>query len=127
MDAIHAVTGQQMLLYPSQRADKVRCKYAAVYGVQPDMVLVGNGSDDILAIAMRSFLGEGDTMVITDPTYSLYDVLADVQGPVFRPVAQRMANSDPDDLVSELADLWLQRWEADELRGGGGQEPAAGW
>lgn len=40
------------------------------------------------------------------------DTLAVRQGPVFRPVAERLAESDPDPLVRELARLHLQRWEA---------------
>jgi hypothetical protein len=38
--------------------------------------------------------------------------LAERQGTVFRPVAERLAESDPDALVRELADLYRQRWDA---------------
>ena len=41
------------------------------------MILAGNGSDEILAIAMRTFLGPGDVLAYPDPTYSLYPVLAE--------------------------------------------------
>jgi len=40
------------------------------------MILAGNGSDEILAIAVRTFLGPGDVLAYPDPTYSLYPVLA---------------------------------------------------
>ena len=40
------------------------------------------------------------------------DTLAVHQGPVFRLVAERLAESDPDPLVRELAGLHLLRWEA---------------
>ena len=55
------------------------------------------------------------------------DVLADTQGEVFVPVCQRLADSDPDELVSELADLWLQRWEADDVRGAEAIERPPDW
>jgi histidinol-phosphate/aromatic aminotransferase/cobyric acid decarboxylase-like protein len=41
------------------------------------MILAGNGSDEILAIVMRTYLGPGDILAYPDPTYSLYPVLAE--------------------------------------------------
>ena len=42
----------------------------------PTMILAGNGSDDILTIATRTFVPPGGTLAYPDPTYSLYPVLA---------------------------------------------------
>ena len=39
-------------------------------------ILAGNGSDDILTIATRTFVPPGGTLAYPDPTYSLYPVLA---------------------------------------------------
>lgn len=47
------------------------------------------------------------------------DFLAARQGTVFEPVAQRLAETDPDPLVRELAKLYIQRWEAMELQQSG--------
>ena len=33
-----------------------------------------------MTIAIRSFAGDGDSIAVVDPTYSLYKVLADIQG-----------------------------------------------
>jgi HEAT repeat protein len=38
------------------------------------------------------------------------EVLTGLQGPIFRPVVESLARSDPDDLVRRLAQLYLQRW-----------------
>jgi hypothetical protein len=51
------------------------------------------------------------------------DVLAAEQGPMFQPVVDRLAQSDPDELVRELAGLYLERWRANSaggLSGSGG-------
>ena len=48
-------------LYPPPEADALRERAARVYGLAPSQVLCGNGSDEILAILMRTFVGEGDT------------------------------------------------------------------
>jgi histidinol-phosphate aminotransferase len=42
------------------------------------MILAGNGSDEILAMAVRTYLGPGDIFAYPDPTYSLYPVLAEI-------------------------------------------------
>ena len=44
------------------------------------MILAGNGSDDILTIATRTFVPPGGTLAFPDPTYSLYPVLARARG-----------------------------------------------
>ena len=74
--AIQGTDGECLRRYPSPRADAFRATAAALHGVSPDMVLAGNGSDEILAIAVRTFLGPGDVLAYPDPTYSLYPVLA---------------------------------------------------
>jgi histidinol-phosphate aminotransferase len=74
--AIRGIDGEHLRRYPSPKADGFRATAAALHGVSPDMVLAGNGSDEILAIAVRTFLGPGDLLGYPDPTYSLYPVLA---------------------------------------------------
>jgi histidinol-phosphate aminotransferase len=49
-----------------------------VHGVSSDCILAGNGSDDILQIALRSYCGPGEVLACPDPTYSLYPVLAEL-------------------------------------------------
>ena len=51
-----------------------------VYGLDKNEIIAGNGSDDILTILFRSFVGEGDTVGWFNPSYSLYPVLANIQG-----------------------------------------------
>ncbi len=77
LEAIRAVDPEQLRRYPSPRADAFRAAGARVHGVSADMILAGNGSDEILSVALRTFLGPGDTLAYPDPTYSLYPVLAE--------------------------------------------------
>lgn len=78
IDAIRRVTADDLRRYPSSMADDFRAVAARVHGVGPENILAGNGSDDILQIALRSFCGPGDILVCPDPTYSLYPVLAEL-------------------------------------------------
>jgi histidinol-phosphate aminotransferase len=77
LDAIRAIDPESLRRYPNPKADAFRATAARVHGVSPDMILAGNGSDEILAIVMRTYLGPGDVLAYPDPTYSLYPVLAE--------------------------------------------------
>jgi histidinol-phosphate aminotransferase len=65
--------------YPDPNSDRFRKKIAAVYGFRLDQVIAGNGSDDILTMCLRAFVGEGQRVQFPLPTYSLYPVLTQIQ------------------------------------------------
>ncbi len=78
VEAIRRVTPDALRRYPSSMADDFRTVAARVHGVSTDRILAGNGSDDILQIALRTYCGPGDVLACPDPTYSLYPVLAEL-------------------------------------------------
>lgn len=78
MQAIREVEAESLRRYPNPTAEAFREAAAQVLGVTPDMIIAGNGSDDILSVAVLTFTGPGDTLAYPDPTYSLYPVLADL-------------------------------------------------
>src|SRR5438128_3767780 len=65
--------------YPNPTADAFRDAAADVIGCSRENILCGNGSDDILTIATRTFVPPGGTLAYPDPTYSLYPVLAQIE------------------------------------------------
>ncbi len=77
----------RLRLYPEPSALMVRKAVGDVYGFEPDWVICGNGSDDLLTIAMRTFVDQGAVLAYSEPSYSLYPVLADLQGAGHRAVA----------------------------------------
>jgi histidinol-phosphate aminotransferase len=66
--------------YPSPMADALRDAAAALYGIAPEQVLAGNGSDELLAMCMRACLTDGDRVAYAVPSYSLYRTLAALHG-----------------------------------------------
>jgi len=78
-DSSRAAPSRQLRIYPSPSAEDVRRKAAEVYGLEPDQVLVGNGSDDLLTMLMRTCIDPGDRVAYPVPTYSLYDILVAMQ------------------------------------------------
>ncbi|MCG8586026.1 MAG: histidinol-phosphate transaminase [Pirellulales bacterium] len=66
--------------YPDPTGLAFRTRAAELLGVEPDWILCGNGSDDLLTICTRAFVGEGETLRLPYPSYTLYRTLANIQG-----------------------------------------------
>src|SRR5918992_778735 len=79
LKAIREIEEEALRRYPSPTAEKFRIAAAKCHGLTPDMILCGNGSDDLLTIATRTFVPPGGKLAFPDPTYSLYPVLARLQ------------------------------------------------
>jgi histidinol-phosphate aminotransferase len=78
--ALQAALDGRLRLYPDPTASALREKLAQRYGFTPEQIIVGNGCDDILNLCVRAFCGEGEKLAYFWPSYSLYPVLADIQG-----------------------------------------------
>jgi histidinol-phosphate aminotransferase len=78
--ALRQAAGENLRLYPRPLADRARERAASVYGFALEQVMVGNGSDELLALAVRALVDPGQAFVYPVPTYSLYPVLAQVHG-----------------------------------------------
>ena len=72
--------------YPHPFGDPFRQKAAELWGVEPDWILCGNGSDDILTIVTRTLVGAGELLRLPYPSYILYRTLAQLQGANFEEV-----------------------------------------
>ncbi|KPL04381.1 MAG: hypothetical protein AMK75_01225 [Planctomycetes bacterium SM23_65] len=73
--------------YPDPTSDAVREEAAKLFGVEIENVLAGNGSDELLRMIVTAFVEPGQTVSYPFPTYSLYEVLVNIQGAWNRPVA----------------------------------------
>jgi len=78
--ALAAIADESLRLYPDPTSSGLRAVAAARFGVAPEQVLAGNGSDDCLTIVYRGFLDAGERVVCPWPTYGLYSTLASLQG-----------------------------------------------
>src|SRR5438128_7372823 len=88
LDAIRdATTGDRLRKYPDPLGTHFRATAARIHGVDPEGVLIGNGSDDILTIVTRAFVPENGLVVSPTPSYILYGTLAHLQGACFTTVS----------------------------------------
>ena len=86
-EAIQAtLTSNKLRKYPEPVGDTFRRTAGKVLGVDPDCILIGNGSDDILTILTRTFVPEGGLIASPSPSYILYKSLAEIQGARFQAV-----------------------------------------
>ncbi|WP_085442629.1 histidinol-phosphate transaminase [Magnetofaba australis] len=104
LDAMGAALGDALRLYPEPDSRSVREAAARAYGhgLQPQQVVAGNGSDDLLTIILRTFVDPGETVAALDPTYTLYEPLVTLQGGRYASAPWREDGGLP---VDELAGL----------------------
>ena len=100
-----ALTGDTLRKYPEPTGETFRRAAAEVYNVAPEMILCGNGSDDLLTILVRAYAPEGGTVVSPTPSYTLYKSLAEIQGASFTTVPFKPDWSLPDPWPLPDADL----------------------
>lgn len=70
----------QLRLYPDTNATKLTDALAEYYGIRPEEIFVGVGSDDVLGMAFLTFFHGEKPILFPDITYSFYDVWADLYG-----------------------------------------------
>ena len=94
--AVKAAVDGRLRLYPNPTAQVLREKLAKLHRCKPENIIVGNGSDELLALAVRAFVEPFDnsedgriifqgrpskfTVQYFAPSYSLYPVLAEIHG-----------------------------------------------
>ncbi|HDZ08146.1 histidinol-phosphate transaminase [Pseudohongiella sp.] len=79
-DALKQLRVEELRRYPQPFADGFRDVAAAAHGVARDNIMATNGGDELLRLAITTFVDAGQTLGMAEPSYSLYPVLAAVQG-----------------------------------------------
>ncbi len=71
---------QHISIYPDPSGRTLSAKLAARHGVEADRVVLGNGSEDLLAILARAVLRPGDKVVTLYPSFPLHEDYARLMG-----------------------------------------------
>jgi histidinol-phosphate aminotransferase len=105
---LKAAAGDGLRLYPRPFADDFVAAAARLYRIPRQMILAGNGSDELLAMLFRAVLNPGDTVAYPSPTYTLYDTLAAVAEARVAPITYGRDFELPfDDLARASAPLTI--------------------
>jgi len=78
-----ALTGDCLRRYPDPTGRAFRVAAGNSLGIDPESILIGNGSDDVLTILTRAFVPQGGRIAAPTPSYILYRALAEIQGARF--------------------------------------------
>ncbi len=83
--ALQSISVADLRRYPPPLAQEFREAAAARHGVAPENIIATNGGDELLRLAVATYLEPGRPLGMADPSYSLYPVLAAAHGsPVAR-------------------------------------------
>ena len=80
VDVLKSFDTNKLRFYPSANSTKLKEAIAKYYKVDVSNVFVGNGSDDVLAVAFQSFFNSEKPIAYPDLTYSFYPVWCSLFG-----------------------------------------------
>ena len=62
--------------YPEPGALLIRKRFAEHYGVNEDMIMIGNGSDELIQILCSAFVDSSSSVMLPAPTFVMYKIIA---------------------------------------------------
>jgi histidinol-phosphate aminotransferase len=105
IEAIRRTAEDGLRKYPDPMATSFREQAAKLFGIDADWILAGNGSDDLLTIITRSFVGSGEVIMAPAPSYVLYRSLSEIQGAKYEEVQFNDSWDVPDQISTGHARL----------------------
>jgi histidinol-phosphate aminotransferase len=88
--------------YPSTDHGGLRRAIGEVYGLDPDRVICGVGSDEVLQFVTQCYAGPGDEVITTEHGFSMYPILARAAGAVPVTVKERERVVDVDAILAAV-------------------------
>ncbi|MDH3741768.1 MAG: histidinol-phosphate transaminase [Hyphomicrobiales bacterium] len=94
--AAYRELAEEMHLYPDGSATALRNAIAARYGLNADNIVCGAGSDELLQLLTRAYLGPGDEAIYTQYGFLVYPIAIMASGatPIIAPEIEHTANID---------------------------------
>ncbi|MBQ1397544.1 MAG: aminotransferase class I/II-fold pyridoxal phosphate-dependent enzyme [Clostridia bacterium] len=75
-DILTRISQLHLNRYPDPTASAVCVKAGAFFGVKPENITVGNGSDELLTLITQVMMSKGEKLVYTTPDFSMYQCTA---------------------------------------------------
>lgn len=100
-EAIRA-SAADMHRYPSTDHAALRAAIAEVHGVDPDRVICGVGSDEVIQFLCHAYAGPGDEVLHTEHGFAMYRICALMVGATPVEVAETGRRVDVDKLIAGL-------------------------
>lgn len=93
-----------MNYYPSSDHADLRNTIGAIHDLNPDQIIIGNGSDEIISFLCQAYAGVGDEVLFTEHGFGMYKISAQTASatPVEVPETDRTVNVDA--LIAGITD-----------------------
>ena len=107
LKAVKSAVDGRLRFYPNPTAQKLREELAGLHQCEVENIIIGNGSDELLALATRAFVepGKGAIQYFT-PRYSLYAILSEIHNARCIEVSLRKDFSMPSVAVLRKEKQW---------------------
>ena len=92
--------------YPDPVFSELRSALAELNGTTPGRVFVGNGSDEVLSVAAKTFVENDESIGSLDPSYSLYKTLAAIRDVPWRGIRRDASGKMPAPPAKTSLFLW---------------------
>ncbi len=104
--AIEAVRDSAASLhrYPSTDHASLRNAIAKKHGLNPDRIICGVGSDEVLQFVAQAYAGPGDEVIYTEHGFSMYPIIARMAGATPVMVSERDRRVDVDNILAAVTD-----------------------
>ncbi len=102
--AAMAAAADHLELYPDGAATALRDAIGKVYGLNPERIICGAGSDEILSLLAYAYLGPGDEAIYSEHGFLVYEIAIRAAGatPVVAP--EQNMTTDVDAILAKVTD-----------------------
>jgi histidinol-phosphate aminotransferase len=90
--------------YPDGQMVALRGAIGEAFGLDPDKIVCGNGSDDVLSLLIQSFGGPGTELVMSAHGFSIYEIAGKLAGCTVRKAAEKDLTTDVDAILALVTD-----------------------
>ncbi|MBL4582611.1 MAG: histidinol-phosphate transaminase [Gammaproteobacteria bacterium] len=100
--ALKSIDVTALRRYPSPMADSFREAASKLHKLSAEQIIPTNGGDELLRLVLTTYVEPLDTIAVCKPSYSLYPVLAEIQGCQLKEISLLDDWSMPEDFLTQL-------------------------
>lgn len=89
--------------YPESGCFYLRKLLAAEFRVEEEAIVFGNGSDELIVLALRAFIEKGDAVIVAYPTFLIYEIQARIEGAAVKRVPLKNFCYCLDDIAGQVS------------------------
>jgi histidinol-phosphate aminotransferase len=102
--AAYRAVADKLALYPDGSASELRAAIAATYGLNPDRIVCGAGSDEILNLIAHAYIGPGDEAIHTEHGFLVYPIAIRAAGGTAVVAPESALTADVDAILARVTE-----------------------